>query len=70
MSENRNDDTLDVLAFGAHPDDVDMTAGGLLCRLVDSGLGVGLIDLTRGELGTRGTPEIRTKEAEAAARII
>ena len=70
MSENKNDTTLDVLAFGAHPDDVDMTAGGLLCRLVDKKLRVGIVDLTRGELGTRGTPEIRTKEAQAAAKII
>ncbi len=66
MSEN----VLDVLAFGAHPDDVDMTSGGLLCRMVDSGLRVGIVDLTRGELGTRGTPEIRTQEAQAAARIL
>lgn len=70
MSENNRDEPLDVLAFGAHPDDVDMTAGGLLCRLVDCGLKVGMIDLTRGELGTRGTPEIRTAEAQAAAKII
>jgi bacillithiol biosynthesis deacetylase BshB1 len=70
MSERGTNETLDVLAFGAHPDDVDMTAGGLLCRLVDSGLKVGMIDLTRGELGTRGTPEIRTEEAQAAAKII
>jgi bacillithiol biosynthesis deacetylase BshB1 len=70
MSDAGSDRALDVLAFGAHPDDVDMTAGGLLCRLVDSGLRVGIVDLTRGELGTRGTAEIRTKEAQAAARII
>jgi len=70
MSESSHENTLDVLAFGAHPDDVEMTAGGLLCRLVDSGLGVGIIDLTRGELGTRGTPEIRTQEAQVAAEII
>jgi len=70
MSESSRENTLDVLAFGAHPDDVEMTAGGLLCRLVDSGLGVGIIDLTRGELGTRGTPEIRTQEAQVAAEII
>ncbi|MCJ7838302.1 MAG: bacillithiol biosynthesis deacetylase BshB1, partial [Burkholderiales bacterium] len=49
---------------------IEMTAGGLLCRLVDSGLKVGMVDLTRGELGTRGTPEIRTKEAHEAAGII
>jgi bacillithiol biosynthesis deacetylase BshB1 len=65
-----SDGKLDVLAFGAHPDDIEMTAGGLLCKLVDTGLGVGIVDLTRGELGTRGTAEIRTDEARAAARII
>lgn len=70
MSDAHGADKLDVIAFGAHPDDVDMTAAGLLCRLVDNGLAVGIVDLTRGELGTRGTPEIRTKEAQAAARII
>lgn len=70
MSDDTGGSELDVLAFGAHPDDVEMTAGGLLCLLVDSGLKVGIIDLTRGELGTRGTPEIRAKEAQAAAKII
>lgn len=70
MSDGANEGELDVLAFGAHPDDVEMTAGGLLCRLVDGGLGVGIIDLTRGELGTRGTPEIRAQEARTAAAII
>jgi bacillithiol biosynthesis deacetylase BshB1 len=65
-----SDNTLDALAFGAHPDDVEITCGGLLCRLVDSGAAVGIIDLTRGELGTRGTAEIRTAEAKAAAKII
>lgn len=70
MYRDESDQSLDVLAFGAHPDDIDMTCGGLLCRLVDSGLKVGMVDLTRGELGTRGTPEVRTKEAQAAATII
>ena len=70
MSDGARDEGLDVLAFGAHPDDVEMTAGGLLCRLVDSGLGVGIIDLTRGELATRGTPEIRAQEARTSADII
>ena len=65
-----SDIKLDVLAFGAHPDDVEITCGGLLCRLVDAGRAVGIIDLTRGELGTRGTAEIRTEEAKAAAKII
>ena len=70
MSKKKKNNTLDVLAFGAHPDDVEMTCGGLLCRLVDTRLNVGIIDLTRGELGTRGSAEIRTKEAKIAAKII
>ena len=65
-----SDNTLDALAFGAHPDDVEITCGGLLLKLADSGRSVGIIDLTRGELGTRGTAEIRTREAKAAAKII
>lgn len=70
MSEGASENALDVLAFGAHPDDVEMTSGGLLCRLVDAGLRVGIVDLTRGELGTRGTAETRTEEAKVAAKII
>lgn len=61
---------LDLLAFGAHPDDVEISAGGLLCSEVKKGQKVGIIDLTLGELGTRGNPEIRLKEAEKAAEII
>ena len=63
-------DKLDVLAFGAHPDDVELSVAGTVCRLVDQGYGVGIVDLTRGELGSRGTPEIRDEEAAAAARIL
>ena len=61
---------IDVLAIGAHPDDVELCAGGTL--LVHKGLGqkTGIIDLTRGEMGTRGTPEIREKESQEAARIL
>lgn len=61
---------LDILAFGAHPDDVEISAGGMLISEVKQGKKVGIIDLTYGELGTRGTVEIRKKEAEAAAEII
>ena len=50
---------LDVLAFGAHPDDVELFCGGLILKLKSQGKSVGIIDLTRGEMGTRGTPEIR-----------
>lgn len=61
---------LDVLAFAAHPDDVELCAGGTMCLLSDQGFQTGIVDLTRGELGSRGTPEGRLKEAEAAARIM
>jgi bacillithiol biosynthesis deacetylase BshB1 len=61
---------LDVLAFGAHPDDVELGAGGILAVHAAKGKKVGIIDLTRGEMGTRGTPELRDLEAEEAARII
>lgn len=60
----------DVVAFGAHPDDVELFAGGTVCSLVDQGARVGIVDLTRGELGSRGTPELRAQEAAAAADIL
>ena len=58
---------LDILAFGAHPDDVELGAGGLLAKEAAEGKKTGIIDLTRGEMGTRGTPEIRDLEAQEAA---
>ena len=61
---------LDILAFGAHPDDAELGAGGSLSKAVATGSKVGIIDLTRGELGTRGTPELRSQEAHKAAKII
>ncbi|MDA0740467.1 MAG: bacillithiol biosynthesis deacetylase BshB1 [Bacteroidetes bacterium] len=61
---------LDVLAFGAHPDDVELGAGGILAVHAAKGKKVGIIDLTRGEMGTRGTPELRDLEAAEAARIL
>lgn len=61
---------IDVLAFGAHPDDVELFCGGTVIRLADLGYGVGVVDLTRGELGTLGTPELREQEAQAASRVI
>jgi bacillithiol biosynthesis deacetylase BshB1 len=61
---------LDILAFGAHPDDAELGAGGSLSKAVATGSKVGIIDLTRGELGTRGTPELRSQEAHRAAKII
>jgi len=59
-----------VLAIGAHPDDVDLYAGGLVAGLTRRGVEVILCDLTAGELGTRGTPELRAREAAEAARIL
>ncbi len=61
---------VDVMAFGAHPDDIELGCGGTLIRLTDAGRSVVLVDLVRGELGTRGTPELRLREAQAAAEII
>lgn len=61
---------LDVLAVGAHPDDVEICCGGTVCLLVDQGYRVGIVDLTRGELGSRGSAEQRAKEAETARNIL
>lgn len=61
---------LDVLAFGAHPDDVELMAGGTIIKLAQQGYRVGMISLTRGEMGTRGTPEIRSGEFAASAGIM
>jgi bacillithiol biosynthesis deacetylase BshB1 len=61
---------VDALAVGAHPDDVELGCGGTLLRLKDLGKSVGVVDLTRGELGTRGDPVIRAREASAAAEIL
>ena len=61
---------LDILAFGAHPDDVELGCSGTLAKEISLGKKVGIIDLTRGELGTRGSAEIRDKEAATAAKIL
>ncbi|HLV51620.1 MAG TPA: PIG-L family deacetylase, partial [Flavobacterium sp.] len=61
---------LDILAFGAHPDDVELGCGATVAKEVSSGKKVGIVDLTRGELGTRGSAEIRDKEAANAAKIL
>lgn len=58
---------LDVMVFSAHPDDAELSMGGTIAKLSKAGIRVGLIDLTKGELGTRGTPESRQKEAFQAA---
>jgi bacillithiol biosynthesis deacetylase BshB1 len=61
---------LDLLAIAAHPDDVEQTCGGTLLRMAEAGYRTGIIDLTAGDMGTRGTPEIRVSESEDAARIL
>jgi len=61
---------LDILAFGAHPDDVELGCSGTIAKEVALGKKVGIIDLTRGELGTRGSVEIRNSESAKAAEIL
>ena len=62
--------TVDVLAIAAHPDDVELTCGGTLIKMADLGYKTGVLDLTAGEMGSRGTPETRAKEAALAAKIM
>jgi N-acetylglucosamine malate deacetylase 1 len=61
---------LDVLALAAHPDDIELCVGGTVCTLTGAGHRVGVVDFTRGELGSRGTPELRLQEADKAAAIL
>jgi bacillithiol biosynthesis deacetylase BshB1 len=61
---------LDVLVMAAHPDDAELGCGGTIALQVSLGYSVGIVDFTRGELGTRGTPELREKEAKAASAIL
>ena len=61
------DRPLDVLAIAAHPDDVEQTCGGTLIRMAEMGYRTGVLDLTAGDMGSRGTPEIRIKESNTAA---
>src|SRR5271169_1819792 len=58
---------LDILAIAAHPDDVEQTCGGTLIRMAEQGYRTGVLDLTAGDMGSRGTPELRLKESEDAA---
>jgi LmbE family N-acetylglucosaminyl deacetylase len=60
--------SLDVLAIAAHPDDIEQTCGGTLIRMAEAGYRVGALDLTAGDMGTRGTPEQRVEESECAGR--
>ncbi len=61
---------LDILVFGSHPDDAELGAGGTIAKEIAQGKKVGIVDLTRGELGTRGSAEIRDREAAASAKIL
>jgi bacillithiol biosynthesis deacetylase BshB1 len=60
--------SLDVLAIAAHPDDVEQTCGGTLIRMAEAGYRTGVLDLTAGDMGTRGSPELRVEESEVAAK--
>ncbi|NCX96871.1 MAG: bacillithiol biosynthesis deacetylase BshB1, partial [Chitinophagia bacterium] len=59
---------VDILAFAAHPDDIELACAGTIALHIQMGKKIAIIDLTRGELGTRGTPEIRASESEAATK--
>jgi len=61
---------VDAIFFDAHPDDIELSCGGTIVNFVKRGLRVGIVDLTSGEMGTRGTPQTRKREAAASARIL
>lgn len=61
---------LDVVAFGAHPDDVELSVGGTLAKLAERGYRTGVVDMARGELGTRGNVRVRSAEARASAKVL
>jgi bacillithiol biosynthesis deacetylase BshB1 len=61
---------LDILAFAAHPDDVEISAAGTLLKYISEGKSIGIVDLTEGELGTRGTVQTRYEEAETAGKLL
>jgi bacillithiol biosynthesis deacetylase BshB1 len=62
--------SVDILAIAAHPDDVEQTCGGTLIKMAEKGYRTGVLDLTAGDMGTRGTPEQRLEEADAAANVL
>jgi bacillithiol biosynthesis deacetylase BshB1 len=70
MTERTQSMPVDILAIAAHRDDVELTCAGTLLKAVDAGYRVGILDLTQGESGTRGSAELRAEEAERAARIL
>jgi bacillithiol biosynthesis deacetylase BshB1 len=70
MNEDRNPMPVDILAIAAHRDDVELTCAGTLVKAVDQGHTTGILDLTAGELGTRGSAAVRAEEAHHAAQIL
>src|SRR5437764_15206425 len=70
MSSLPNDQPLDILAIAAHRDDVEQTCGGTLLKAAQRGQRTGILDLTQGEMGTRGTAADREREANEAARLL
>ena len=63
-------ESVDIIFFGAHPDDVELCCGATVAKCVKDGLRVAIVDLTRGEMGTRGTPATRKREAANAAKVL
>lgn len=63
-------EAVDIIFFGAHADDIELSCGGTAVKSVKDGLRIGIIELTRGEMGTRGTPQTRKRESQAAAKIL
>jgi len=64
------DEPLDILAIAAHPDDAEQTCGGTLLRMAAAGYRTGVLDLTAGDMGSRGTPDLRIEESEAAGKVM
>jgi len=63
-------ETVDAIFFAAHADDIELACGGTIAKMVEEGRRAGIVDLTRGEMGTRGTPETRKRESKAAAAML
>ena len=70
MTKMSESDAFDILAIAAHRDDVEQTCGGTLLKMAECGNRTAILDLTQGEMGTRGTAEERAREADEAARIL
>ncbi len=66
----KRSDSVDAIFFAAHADDVELSCGGTIAKIVKSGRRAAIVDLTRGEMGTRGTPQARRRESRSAARIL